>query len=492
VKRTAAVAAAVLVGLLISAGLRIVLGHQEGSPDQGAGSRPNILFILTDDMRASDLQYMPNTQNLLEKQGVKFTNAWVTRSLCCPSRSTILRGQYAHNHHVWTNVYPSGGFWKFHDQGLENSTIATWLDDAGYDTVLVGKYLNPYGLDRDGNPSPTTYVPPGWDRWYAWKGTYRHTHIKYDMIENGRIVTYYRSEIDDTDLHAQTAERFIRQTAGDAPFFMHLSPNAPHDPAYYAPRYADEFSDTPLPEPPSFNEKAISDKPAWVRNRPLLTSTNAQYLTNLYRNRLRSLQSVDEMVAQLVDALKDTGELSDTYIFFTSDNGIYLGEHRLTHKGAAYNASPHVPLLVRGPGVRQGVTRSEIVLNNDLAPTFAELGGAQVPSFVDGRSLEPLLATSSPAPSWRTAFLVEHRRSAEEQEDVRIIPNYDAVRTARYHYVGYPTTGEKELYDLKTDPYELRNIYASAPPTLLSDLQTRLDALKSCAGAECKRAEDGK
>jgi N-acetylglucosamine-6-sulfatase len=490
VKRTAAVAAAVLVGLLISAGLRIVLGHQDGSPDQGAGSSPNILFILADDMRASDLRYMPNTQYLLEKQGVKFTNAWVTRSLCCPSRATILRGQYTHNHKVWTNVSPSGGFWRFYDRGLENSTIATWLDDAGYDTVLIGKYLNPYGLDRDSNNSPTTYVPPGWDRWYAWKGTYRHTHIKYDMIENGRIVTYYRFETHDTDLHAQTAERFIRQTAGGAPFFMHLSPSAPHDPAYYAPRHADQFSDTSLPESPSFNEKDVSDKPAWVRNRPLLTSTNVQHLTTLYRDRLRALQSLDEMVGRLVDALKDTGELSDTYIFFTSDNGIYLGEHRLTHKGAAYNASPHVPLLVRGPGVPHGVTRPEIVLNNDLAPTFAELGGVQVPSFVDGRSLKPLLTTSSPA-SWRTAFLVEHRRSAEEQEDVRIIPNYDAVRTSRYNYVEYPTTGEKELYDLKTDPYELRNIYASAPPTLLSDLQTRLDALKSCAGAECKRAENG-
>jgi N-acetylglucosamine-6-sulfatase len=198
------------------------------------------------------------------------------------------------------------------------------------------------------------------------------------------------------------------------------------------------------------------------------------------------------MVGRLVDALKDTGELSDTYIFFTSDNGIYLGEHRLTHKGAAYNASPHVPLLVRGPGVPRGVTRSEIVLNNDLAPSFADLGGVQIPSFVDGRSLEPLLDTSSPAPSWRTSFLVEHRRSAEEQEDVRIIPDYDAVRTSRYNYVEYPTTGEKELYDLKTDPYELTNIYETAPPTLLSDLQTRLDALKSCAGAECKRAEDGR
>jgi len=492
VKRIAAVAIASLVGLLILVGLRFVPGSEHSSADRAAGSRPNILFVLTDDMRASDLRYMPNTRNLLEKHGEKFTNAWVTRSLCCPSRATILRGQYVHNHKVWTNVSPSGGFWRFYDRGLENSTIATWLDEAGYDTVLIGKYLNPYGLDRDGNYAPSTYVPPGWDRWYVWEGIYRGTQLKYDINENGRIVTYYRSETHDTDLYAQTAEHFIRQTAGGRPLFMHLSPNAPHDPAYYAPRHANEFSNTPLPKPPSFNENAISDKPTWVSNRPLLTSTDVQHLTKLYGDRLRALKSVDEMVGRLVDALKDTGELSNTYIFFTSDNGIYLGEHRLTHKGAAYNASPHVPLLVRGPGVPQGVTRSEIVLNNDLAPTFADLGGAKVPSFVDGRSLEPLLTTSSPAPSWRTSFLVEHRRSQEEQEDVRIIPNYDAVRTSRYNYVEYPTTGEKELYDLKTDPYELANIYESAPPTLLSDLKTRLGALKSCAGAECKKAEDGR
>ena len=509
-KQTAVVVAAVLVGLLISACLKFVPGRQHISPDQGAnsrlntpsyqdgssperpvGQRPNILFILADDLRASDLQYMPSTQNLLEKHGEMFTNAWVTRALCCPSRATILRGQYAHNHEVWTNVYPSGGFWRFHDQGLENSTIATWLDDSAYDTVFIGKYLNPYGLDRDNNYAPTTYVPPGWDRWYAWEGTYRGTHTKYDINENGQIVTYYRPKTHDTDLYAQTAERFIRQTVGGAPFFMHLSTNAPHDPAYYPPRHADLFSDTSLPKPPSFNEKDVSDKPAWVRNKPLLSSTEVQKLTELYRDRLRSLQSVDEMVGRLVDTLRDTGELSNTYIVFTSDNGIYLGEHRLTHKGAAYNASPRIPLLVRGPSVPQGVIRSQMVLNNDLAPTFADLGGVQVPSFVDGRSLKPLLATSSPAPSWRRAFLVEHRRSAEEQEDVRAIPNYDAVRTSRYNYVEYPTTGEKELYDLNTDPYELTNIYSSASPTLLNDLKTRLDALKSCAGAECKRAEDG-
>jgi N-acetylglucosamine-6-sulfatase len=122
-------------------------------------------------------------------------------------------------------------------------------------------------------------------------------------------------------------------------------------------------------------------------------------------------------------------------------------------------------------------------------PTFADLGGAKVPSFVDGRSLEPLLRANPPA-SWRSAFLIEHRRSAEEHPYVREIPKYDVVRTSRYLYVEYPTTGEKELYDLKADPYELINVYASASPTLLSDLKTRLNALKSCAAAECKRAED--
>jgi len=508
-KRTALVAAAVLVGLLISACLRFVPGRQESSPDQGAGSkpgtpsyqngsslgqpigqRPNILFILTDDMRASDLNYMPNTQDLLADQGVKFTNALVTRSLCCPSRATILRGQYAHNHSVWTNVAPAGGFWKFHDQGLENSTTATWLDDAGYDTSLIGKYLNGYGLYRDGHSVSSTYMPPGWDQWHGWDGHYRHTDNKYHIDENGQVVTYYRSDIQETDLYARTAERFIRKTAGGAPFFMYLSPNAPHFPAYYAPRHAGMFSDEQLPRPPSFDEGDVSDKPAWVRNKPLLTSTHISGMTKLYRDRLRALQSVDEMVARLVHTLKDTGELSNTYIVFASDNGLQIGEHRLRAKGTAYQETVHVPLLVRGPSVPQGATRSQMVLNNDFASTFADLSGAKVPSFVDGRSLKPLLSTNPPA-LWRSAFLIEHRQSAEETPSVRAIPNYNAVRTSRYLYVEYLTTGEKELYDLKTDPYELTNIYESASPTLLSNLKSRLDALSTCAGAECKRAEDG-
>lgn len=455
---------------------------------------PNILFILADDMKASDVGHMPNTQRLLVDQGVTFARPWVTRTLCCPSRATILRGQYAHNHGVWVNVEPSGGFWNFFDRGLENSTIATWLNAAGYDTILIGKYLNRYGLDRNGNFAPSTHVPPGWDRWHAWQGTYAGTGTSYKINENGRIVTYQRSQVHDTDLHARTAESFIRQTAGTRPFFMYLAPNAPHEPSYYAPRHASMFSDTPLPRPSSFNEADVSDKPEWVRDKPRLSSTQISELTRFYRARLRALQSLDEMVERLVNALSAEGELSNTYIVLTSDNGIYLGEHRLTAKGAAYNASPRVPLLVRGPGVPRGATRSQMPLNNDLAPTFASWAGVRPPGFVDGRSLAPLL-TSNPQAAWRTAFLVEHRRTPEEFPYVRAIPNYSAVRTARYNYVEYGT-GEKELYDLDADPTELRNIYTSAPQSLRSDLKARLESLKACARADtsatsCKRAEGG-
>jgi N-acetylglucosamine-6-sulfatase len=339
----------VLVGAI--AGLGITASQTDSSFAQTA-AKPNILFIIADDMKASDLEHMPNTQTLLANRGVKFTKAWVTRSLCCPSRATVLTGQYTHNHNVWVNVELSGGFPKFVNQGLESSTIATWLQAGGYETVLIGKYLNRYG-----NKSPTPHIPLGWDKWYAWEGMYAGTDTSYQINENGRIVTYQRSQIHDTDLHSQTAENSIRQTANNnKPFFMYLAPNAPHHPAYFAPRHAGMFSNKALPKPSSFNEADVSDKPQWVRDKPRLSSTEISNLTNLYRKRLRALQSVDEMVRDLVQTLSTVNDartqeplINNTFIVFTSDNGIYLGEHRLTNKAAAYNAAPRIPLLVRGP-----------------------------------------------------------------------------------------------------------------------------------------------
>jgi N-acetylglucosamine-6-sulfatase len=268
---------------------------------------------------------------------------------------------------------------------------------------------------------------------------------------------------------------------------MYLAPNAPHKPAYSAKRHATLFKGRSLPKPPSFNEADVSDKPQWVQNKPRLSSTKISTLTTLYRKRLRALQSVDEMVEKLVQALSDKGELSNTYIVFTSDNGDYLGEHRLEEKAGAYEESPHVPLLVRGPGVPQGEVRSEFALNNDFAPTFASWAGVTPPSFVDGRSLAPLFSSSPPA-TWRSAFLIEHRSAPEEYAYVEAIPEYYAVRTSEAIYVEYPTTGEHEFYDLDPasptyDPYQLTNTYNSVKGSqLVSDLQAKLDALKQCKG----------
>ena len=445
-----------------------------------AATKPNIVFVLTDDMNVSDLRYMPKTRRLLADRGARFTNAFVTNSLCCPSRATILRGQYSHNHLVWGNFLPIGGFQKFRDLGREKSTVATWLNRAGYDTVLIGKYLNGY--------DDTTHVPPGWDRWHAYLGYYEASPNTYRINENGRINSYDRSRIHDTDLFARKAARFLRNTEGGAPFFLYLSTNAPHTPAYVPQRHRGMFSDTPLPRPPSFDEPVVLDKPAWVREKPRLTQGRVDLLRELYRKRLRSLQSVDEMVGRLVNVLRDTGELSDTYIVFTSDNGYHLGEHRLEAKATPYEEAIGVPLLVRGPGVPRGVSRSKIALNNDFAPTFADLAGVRPPGFVDGRSLGPLL--SAGPPTWRrSAFLVEHRRSRHEGPFARLVPNYHAVRTANHLYVEY-RTGERELYDLGDDPYELRSRHRSASSELNRRLASRLDELRGCAADGCRRAEN--
>ena len=466
-----------LLGMVVGCGFT---ASQAETNFAQAATKPNIFFVLTDDMNASDLRYMPKTRNLLADRGTRFTNAFVTNSLCCPSRATILRGQYSHNHKIWGNFSPLGGFQKFRDLGREKSTIATWLNRSGYDTILIGKYLNGY--------DDTTYVPPGWDRWHGYLGYYEASPDTYQINENGRIATYDRSQIHDTDLFADKAAGFMRNTAGGAPFFMYLSTNAPHTPAYVPQRHQGMFSDTSLPKPPSFNEADVSDKPAWVREKPRLTPGHVDYLRELYRKRLRSLQSVDEMVGRLVNVLRDTGELSNTYIVFTSDNGYHLGEHRLEAKATAYEEAIQAPLLVRGPGVPRGMSRSQIALNNDLAPTFAALAGVTPPTFVDGRSLSPLLSASPPA-SWRSALLVEHRRSANEGPFARLIPNYDAVRTANHLYVEYES-GARELYNLSNDPYELRSRHGSAGTDLKRRLASRLDALRGCAADDCRSAEN--
>ncbi|RIK59072.1 hypothetical protein DCC62_28985, partial [candidate division KSB1 bacterium] len=226
----------------------------------------------------------------------------------------------------------------------------------------------------------------------------------------------------------------------------------------------------------------VSDKPEWVRNLPLLTATAIAGIDTLFRKRLQSLLAVDDMIKSLVDTLSAYNELENTYFFFTSDNGYHFGEHRRRmNKNTAYEESIRVPLIVRGPGVAAGRVLDHLVMNIDLGPTFAELAGATAPDFVDGRSLMPLLHNTPPTISaWRHDVLIEHWIDDQDKR----VPEFTALRTWNYTYVEYPT-GERELYDLRVDPFQLQSLHTTADPALLAQLAAQLDSLRHCSGGNC-------
>lgn len=498
------------------------------TPPAPPGGQPNVLFVLTDDMRIDDLQYMPQVQQLIGDQGMTFDNEFDNVTLCCPARTSILRGQYSHNTGVLTNAAGNGGFETALRDNLEQATIGTAMHDAGYSTGLFGKYLN--GYPDTASPS---YVPPGWDSWSSSSKGNAYGEYDYTLNQNGTQVFYGNKPEDyGTDVYMRQAGDFINQTARDGkPFFAYLAVYAPHQPATPAPPDAQAFPGLQAPRDPSFNEPNVSDKPQYIRELPLLTQRQQQNIDNLYRRRAQSLQAVDRGVAGLINLLQQNGQLQNTYIIFTSDNGFHLGQHRMpAGKQTAYESDIHLPLLVRGPGVSAGAHVAALTGNIDLAPTIAALGGTAMQDDPDGRSLLPFLSGAPvgspgvvPAPAgWRQAYLLEHWTDASTVEDRSgagqlepddpdqggatpgdqpeptvppsgpvapgKIPEFHGLRVAGYTYVEY-TTGEKELYNLSQDPYELNNLAQSADPALLATLHQRLDALRDCAGDACRQAE---
>jgi len=412
----------------LAAGALVLLAMVPGAAPASAlpetATHPNIVLILTDDLDTASMPLLPRLSALLAAQGTSFSNFIVSDSLCCPSRSTILRGQYNHNHHVHGNAPPSGGFQKFHDLGEERSTIATWLRASGYTTVLLGKYLNGY-------PGSTGKddVPPGWSEWYSPVEGSPYTQYDYTLNENGRHTVANGHEEHDylDDVLASKASKFILRQAGTGkPFFIYLAPYTPHKPYTPAPRYDGAFAGATAPRPPSFNEEDMSDKPEWARGQPSLGAADVAEIDDAWRRRLESMLAIEDMVARILDALNAAGKLDSTYIFFTSDNGYHLGEHRLlAGKQTLYEEDIRVPLIVRGPGVPAGAVLPHLVGNVDLAPTLADLAGAPAPDFVDGRSFASLLQSSPPDPaSFRDALLLEHaeagaagsRRASERRE----------------------------------------------------------------------------
>jgi arylsulfatase A-like enzyme len=465
--------------LLLCAAARIGFAEIPDAQAAASSARPNIVFIMTDDEDVRIHRYMPKTKALIEDQGVAFENYFVTYSFCCPSRATTLTGQYAHNHRVMGNLLPTGGTNKFRQMGHESRTVAVWLQEAGYRTGLFGKYMNNY------EKKDVFYVPPGWDEWIGGENYY----FDYVMNENGTPVRYGDQPEDYfTDVLARHASDSIRRaSAADEPFFLYITPSAPHAPATAAPRHADLFADTPYPFPPSFDEGDVSDKPSLIRDLPPLEPWQREAIERHYRERLRSLQAVDDMVETIIRTLEETGELDNTYIIYTSDNGWHMGEHRqFVGKTTAYEEDIRVPFVMRGPGVPKGKRLTSLVVNTDLAPTFAAIAGATPNSFVDGRSFLPLL--SDPEQPWRVSFGIE-RGQIDNTMEITGAATFHGLRTADWTYVDYGN-GERELYDLRADPYQLENIAGRVDSALLAQLSQRAAELANCAGSACRELED--
>lgn len=456
---------------LLVATLALGSSHQTASTSSSmavGALPPNVVVVMTDDQDARSVRVMRAVESRLADRGTTFVNSFATFPLCCPSRATFLTGQYAHNHGVMDNAPPNGGYRAFED----SESLAVWMGRAGYRTGYIGRYLVGYDDRR------RRRVPPGWNEWYSPVDDTSPFMFDYTLNENGRFRHYGNAARHyQTDVYRRKAADFIRRRAPrSAPFFLTVAPLAPHDergrPPRPAPRHRGAFDGAQLPRRPSFNEDDVSDKPSFVRTQARLDRHEREKLTRLYRARLASLLAVDEMVRGIVDQLRRAGELDDTLMIFTSDNGYLLGEHRLTKKTVLYEESAGVPLIIRGPGVPEGSRRGQIVGNIDLAPTILDAANAEPPGLVmDGRSL--LRPSSDSTLEDGRDMLLENMSS-------------EAVRTPDFMYAEHPG-GEVELYDLTRDPFQLESRHRDESYNdIQRQLEERLAQLRGCEGEQCR------
>jgi arylsulfatase A-like enzyme len=475
--------AALLCGawLAVCAGVGFAASARPDAETATAASleRPNVVVIETDDQTLESMKVMDAVRRRIADRGVSFQNSFVNFSLCCPSRATFLTGQYAHNHRVLGNSAPRGGASKF-DRLHADDNLAVWLSRAGYRTALIGKYLNGYFA----NP----VEPPGWTEWNAAVGA---AVYDYALNQNGQIVHYGAKASDfKQDVFTERALAFIRSSAAQPePFFLWLTYSSPHTnppdpnprPPHYcegaakpAPPDAGALASERLPMPPGFNELDTSDKPQAIRRLPRLRPPEIADMRRRYVCALESLLSVDRGVDRVLTELGSSGELADTYVIYTSDNGFLNGAHRIARgKIWPYEESIRVPLLIRGPGIPAGRTAHDLAINADLAPTIVEATGAEAGLSVDGRSLLP--AARDPR--------LERGRELQIEST-----SFTAIRTRRYLYVEHES-GERELYDLNRDPHELENaIDLSAYREVASALAARLGGLGECVGEACRRS----
>jgi N-acetylglucosamine-6-sulfatase len=450
------------------------------TPPKTTSAGPNIIFILTDDLAINLLQFMPHVLEM-QKNGVTFSNYFVTDSLCCPSRSSIFTGRYPHSTGIFRNQGEDGGYTAFRDRGHEQTTFAVALSAAGYRTALMGKYLNGY--------RPELHPPTiGWTRWSVAGNGYPEFH--YSLNEDGKVIRYGNDPKDYlTDVVSSEAVRFIKQ-GGSQPFLIEIATFTPHAPYVPAPRDLIAFPDLRAPRTAAYNAALDVNTPKWLLKHHALTDADMNVIDIAFRRRAQSVLAVDKMIGELEAAVAAIGQQKNTYFVFSSDNGYHMGEYRLMPgKMTAFDTDIHVPLVITGPGISAGLTVDDIVQNIDVCPTFTELAGASSPPNVDGRSLVPLMRGQKVS-DWRTTTLVEHHGPRHEPEDPDAPaprsgnpPSYEAIRSRTELYVEY-VDGEREYHDLVADPDELHNTFSSLSKEKKLALSAIVSAIQNCHGAE--------
>jgi N-acetylglucosamine-6-sulfatase len=440
-------------------------------------AQPNIVFILIDDLRWDELGIAGHpflktpSIDRIAREGARFENAFMTTPLCSPSRASFLTGQYAHTHGITGNTDRSAASYQL-------LTFPRLLNQAGYETAFIGKWH----MGNDDNPRP------GFDSWVSFKG--QGTYLDPEINEDGKSIKA-RGYI--TDILSGYAVEFIRRRR-DKPFLLFLAHKAIHpevmqhddasvnldDAERFIPaeRHKHLYAGKAIPRRPSYG-RAPKGKPALERPIGNLPPLGAATVTRdeSILGRERSLMAVEEGVGEILKALEETAQLDNTVIVFTSDNGYFYGEHGLSvERRLAYEESIRMPLLVRYPkAIKAGTVPDEFALNIDLAPTLLELAGLKVPAAIEGRSLVPLFAGKRPA--WRESFLIEYYSDKVFPRILRM--GYKAVRSHRWKYIHYlELEGMDELYDLKTDPYEMKNlIHEPGAARVLAELKREMERL---------------
>jgi arylsulfatase A-like enzyme len=484
---------------------------------EARAERPNVVLILTDDLDKSLMPYMPHTTSLIRDQGADFSNFYVEQSSCCPSRASILSGLYAHNHGVIGNVWPEGGYerWKETEQGDD---LPVWLERSGYRNAMLGKYFNEYPYHPGEHLSDAkkaelrSFVPPGWQSWVA------------PVQGNAYAQSHYRLNVDgqvDADFHDDYLDSRLGQEAVDlvdggdgfdfdeGGQFVYYASYSPHTPYAYPKELKGTFADAQYPRTPDFDEADVSDKFGLTRTREALSASDLATIDETFRKRIRSVQVLDQSVADLVQALDDQGALDNTYLIFTSDNGYIMGNHRREiGKYNQFQGTVNVPFYIRGPGITPGSSYDDVAGNVDIAPTIAEIAGAGTPE-VDGVSLLSRLHGGPPlsrsfyllgralTPTNTTSNgLEEVPESDVESSRSSTLNDFTGVTNGRYKLIRYTHLPYEELYDLSKDPYELENLlaqgaasYAAMSPKgreVVDTLRAELERLTTCAGETCR------